>query len=110
MQNEPSDTGPRRTAMSKPSVIRFLRPLTALCTLHFTLCTLHFLPAAEPDPVRADELALQAAGLPFDGPGLVAFLRQRAAGDPTPDQLAALVSRFGAGDRSQRETACRDLI
>jgi HEAT repeat protein len=66
--------------------------------------------AAEVEPGRADEQALAAAGLPLDGPGLVAFLRQRASADATPQRVAALIDRLGSAAPAEQERACRELV
>lgn len=65
-------------------------------------------------PVQAagtehDEALLQAAGLPADGPGLLAFLKRRAEPAPGPKELAELVNRMAEGPVAARK-ACADVL
>src|SRR5437868_10506733 len=64
--------------------------------------------AAEGD--QADELALQGAGLPPAGPGLLAFFRQRSRGEADAGRLAALVARLGSDKAAERQKACAELV
>lgn len=65
--------------------------------------------AAEGD-AQADELLLRGAGLPTDGPGLLAFLRQRSRGEIDGGRLAALVARLGSDKAAERQKACAELV
>jgi HEAT repeat protein len=67
------------------------------------------LPAADGDAL-ADELLLKGAGLPADGPGLLAFFRQRSRGEADPARLAALVARLGSDKPAERQKACAELV
>jgi HEAT repeat protein len=57
-----------------------------------------------------DELALRTAGLPTDGAGLLAFFRQRSAGEVSPEQLARLIEQLGARAVSDRQKAGAALV
>jgi HEAT repeat protein len=65
--------------------------------------------AAEGDAL-ADELLLRSAGLPTDGPGLLAFFRQRSRGTADAARLAALVARLGSDKAAERQKACAELV
>src|SRR5215472_17123685 len=67
-------------------------------------------PAADTDPVLADEMALKAVGLPTDGPGLVEFFRLRGQPEVPPEKVAALVKQLDTADLALREKACGELI
>jgi HEAT repeat protein len=65
--------------------------------------------AAEGDAL-ADELLLKGAGLPTDGPGLLAFFRQRSRGEADANRLAALVAHLGSDKPAERQKACAELV
>ncbi len=66
--------------------------------------------AADADAILADELALRAAGLTTDGPGLLDFFRQRAQVSVEPGRLEALVRQLGDPSPEAREKAVSDLV
>ncbi len=66
--------------------------------------------AADADAVMADELALRAAGLTTDGPGLLEFFRRRAQVSVEPGRLNALVRQLGDSAPEVRERAVSDLV
>jgi HEAT repeat protein len=85
---------------------RFLLPLLLLAAAALPAPA----PAADNDPVLADEMALKAVGLPTDGPGLVEFFRLRGQAEVAPEKVAALVKRLDTADLAVRERACGELI
>jgi HEAT repeat protein len=66
-------------------------------------------PAQEVDEA-ADVLKLQTAGLPTDGPGLLAFFRQRTRESVAPDKLKELIGKLGDKDKDERARAARELV
>jgi HEAT repeat protein len=66
--------------------------------------------ADDADTLAADELLLKGAGLPTDGPGLLAFFRQRSRGEADGARLAALVARLGSDKGAERQKACAELV
>jgi outer membrane protein assembly factor BamB len=58
----------------------------------------------------ADDQLLRNNRLPTDGPGLVEFFRQRAAGAGDVDRLKALIRQLGDDDFYVREDAARRLV
>ncbi len=65
---------------------------------------------ADEGDARADELLLQGAGLPTDGPGLLAFFRQRSRGEADLARLAALAAGLGSDKAAERQKACAELV
>ncbi|HEY7327491.1 MAG TPA: HEAT repeat domain-containing protein [Gemmataceae bacterium] len=79
-------------------------------------------PASKPanfskDPVRdwfdsshTDESTLKAAGIPTDGPGLVAYFKQRTITVSNAERIKQLVRQLGDDDFKAREEASRHLM
>jgi HEAT repeat protein len=72
-------------------------------------------PAAPPGPAgeapaARDELLLRGAGLPGDGAGLLAYLRQRGREVPDPERLAGLLRALGSADPAAARRACAELL
>jgi hypothetical protein len=65
--------------------------------------------AAE-DSVSADKARLKAAGVPTDGPGLLAFFKKRTLGDKERARIKTLISQLGSDDFDEREKAEEALI
>jgi HEAT repeat protein len=65
---------------------------------------------ADADPVLADELVLQYAGLSTDGPALVEFLRKHAQEQIDANQLQRLVQELGASEVTVREKAIGQIV
>jgi HEAT repeat protein len=66
-------------------------------------------PAAEGAPAGQDEWLLRGIGLPTDGAGLLAYLRQRTQ-DPDPERLAGLLRDLGSEDPLTARQACASLL
>jgi HEAT repeat protein len=62
------------------------------------------------DEDRADEALLREARVSTDGPGLLAFFRDRSLGEADRQRLADLVRQLGSDDFDQREKASTALI
>jgi hypothetical protein len=58
----------------------------------------------------ADEVLLKESRIATDGPGLLAFFRERAHTAPTDDALKALVDQLGDDSFQRRESASRQLV
>jgi hypothetical protein len=58
----------------------------------------------------ADEVLLKESRIATDGPGLLAFFRERAHTTPTDDALKALVDQLGDDSFQRRESASRQLV
>jgi HEAT repeat protein len=69
-------------------------------------------PAAPPDDalLSADRAVLHSAGLPVDGPGLLAFLRLRSKENVERGEVAALVERLAAPQGAERARAVAEVI
>jgi HEAT repeat protein len=62
------------------------------------------------DPVGLDDdLSLRTAGLPADGPGLIAFFKNRTATQVEADHLAKLIEALGDRDEGKRTKAYQEL-
>jgi hypothetical protein len=73
-------------------------------------CLLVCLPAAgSPTPEEADEQLLRESKIPTEGPALLDFFRQRAAGAGDVGSVQALIRRLGDDDFFAREDASRRL-
>src|SRR5262249_942792 len=76
-----------------------------------TLLTFAALPAtaqqADPFP---DELRLKSAGLPIDGPGLIAFFKARTTTTVDADQVSKLVEALDDKNEDVRMQAYRALV
>src|SRR5947209_19390183 len=73
--------------------------------MHCCWCLLlSFLPPADPDAQT-----LRAAGVTPDGPGLLAFFRQRTPSAADQKALAAQVAQLGSDDFATRREASRRL-
>ena len=57
-----------------------------------------------------DEKTLQAAGMPTDGPGLLAFFHKQTANDAARRRVRTLIEQLGADTFEVREKASADLI
>lgn len=82
---------------------------------HRILCTALILAGGLPVSAQerdeaADALRLQTAGLPTDGPGLLAFFRQRSRNHVAPEKLTALIGKLGDKDKDERDKAVRELV
>ncbi|MFO0846464.1 MAG: HEAT repeat domain-containing protein [Gemmataceae bacterium] len=66
--------------------------------------------AQEKDATAEEEQRLKGAFQPTDGPGLVAFLRARAAGAASPERLAELVEALEGKGGAARLKACGELV
>jgi hypothetical protein len=66
-------------------------------------------PAAEPTP-DADVSILKAAGIPTDGPGLAAYVKQRTATGADEAHMKVLVRQLGDDEFKAREAASRQLV
>ncbi|SRR5258708_18343385 len=65
---------------------------------------------SQPAPDYAeDEKLLTAAGLPFDGPGLLEFFRKRTLGEAEVKRLSLLIPQLGDNDFGKRQKASDDL-
>jgi len=68
------------------------------------------LPAGAADiPTPPEELLLRQAGFATDGPGLLAYLRQRTLSDDDRRRLDDLIQQLGSEDFRQREQASTEL-
>src|SRR5437016_3855554 len=56
-----------------------------------------------------DELMLRSAGLPSDGPGLLAFFKNRTATSVEEEKLNKLIEGLGAKDEAARSKAFQEL-
>jgi hypothetical protein len=65
-------------------------------------------PAAE--GVADDERTLKGAGLPTDGPGLLAYIRQRTVNAASEERLKTLIRQLGDDEFKVREHASRQLV
>jgi HEAT repeat protein len=61
-------------------------------------------------PANPEELLLQQAGIRTDGPGLLAYLRQRTLSEDDRRRLEALIGQLGSEDFTQREQASTELV
>lgn len=84
----------------------------------FFLCVCLFSSAANlPGRVRAaetgadsDEAVLKAAGIAVDGPGLVAYIKERTVNVADEERIKTLVRRLGDDAFKTREEASRQLV
>jgi HEAT repeats/PQQ-like domain len=67
-------------------------------------------PALDPTALRADEQALQRAGLKTDGATLLQFFRERTLSQAEQDQLGNQVKQLGANAYRTREQAMARLV
>src|SRR5258708_12078876 len=82
-----------------------------------TLFALIFLVVLAPSICRSqsapdyaeDEKLLTAAGLPFDGPGLLEFFRKRTLGEAEVKRLSLLIPQLGDTDFGKLQKAPDDL-
>jgi outer membrane protein assembly factor BamB len=81
--------------------------------MRLLLLTLATLAAPPGDPVDAnvvdDERLVRAGGVTLDGPGLLAFFRQRTLSDADYKRLEELIRDLGSEDFATREAASRGL-
>ena len=84
-----------------------LRVRIAVTLVGWSLVHVSSLLASEVD---TDEKALQAAGIPTDGPGLLAFFHKQTAEDAVRRQVRALIEQLGADSFEVREKASANLI
>src|SRR5437867_3964750 len=82
--------------------------------LTFFLCGLLVLLASRPAPAADaggidDELSLRSAGLPSDGPGLLAFFKNRTATHVEEEKLNKLIEALGDKDETARSKAFQEL-
>src|SRR6266436_5140434 len=82
---------------------------------HLVLCGAVLLlaicrPGLALDPVGLDDdLNLRTAGLPTDGPGLIAFFKNRTATQVEADRLTKLIEALGDNDQDKRTKAYQEL-
>lgn len=88
-----------------PWAAPFIALVVALSPCH--LLTLSSAEAAEAD---ADIAILQAAGIPTDGPGLAAYIRQRTVTVADEAHIKVLVRQLGDDEFKARERASRQLV
>ncbi len=92
-----------------------MRGVIAMCRRLALSCVLLLLGGgatlAQPDLEReADEKLLRDARVTTDGPGLLAFFRERTLADADRAGLATTVARLGDDSFEARERASRDLV
>jgi HEAT repeat protein len=78
--------------------------------LLLTVCLAAPAAPADDDLLAADRGTLRSAGLPADGPGLLAFLRLRSKENVERGEVAALVERLAAPQGAERARAVAELI
>src|SRR4051812_19672765 len=67
-------------------------------------------PARALDPVGVDDdLNLRTAGLPSDGPGLLAFFKNRTASQAEPERISKLIAALADKDEAARRQAYQEL-
>jgi HEAT repeat protein len=66
--------------------------------------------AAEPDPAREDEQALQAANVGVDGPALLDFFRKRTPVEADRPRIQALIADLADDSYVVRDKASADLV
>lgn len=62
------------------------------------------------DAPTADEQTLQQAGIAVDGPGLLAFFRQRTLDDSSEESIRKLIRQLGDDRFPKRQEASRKLV
>src|SRR5579859_5239742 len=60
--------------------------------------------------IAEDEQTLREAGLPADGPSLLAFFLARARSSIDPDRARVLARQVEADDRAERDAATVELL
>jgi hypothetical protein len=83
---------------------RYLPVVSACMIMLGGLC------AAFDDATPTDEQTLKQAGIPVDGPGLLAFFRQRTADVSDEARIKALVRQLGDDRFKVREKASKQLV
>src|SRR5262249_40307115 len=59
---------------------------------------------------RADERTLQSAGLPSDGPALLAFFHARSRANVDPHRLQILLDQLASNSNQERNLATAELL
>jgi HEAT repeat protein len=77
--------------------------------LTLSLCPLVPLPSAWAAE-REDERTLQSAGLPSDGPALLAFFHARSRADVEPHRLQILLEQLASHSNQERNLATAELL
>lgn len=62
------------------------------------------------NPGLEDEVQLRAAGLPTDGPGLLAFFKNRTAAGAEEEKLGKLIAALGGKEEAPRKAAYQELV
>jgi HEAT repeat protein len=66
--------------------------------------------AADPPVAQSDEQALKAAGLKADGPAMLEFFRQRAAGKADSEKIGTLIKALAEKDAVLHDKAAGELV
>jgi hypothetical protein len=91
--------------------LRHALPLLGLSLLAAALAVVRANDAPEMvDTTPADEKLLQERGVKTDGPGLLAFLRERSLDEDERAQMAQLVKQLGDTDFEKREAASKKFV
>jgi HEAT repeat protein len=77
----------------------------------WSACPLVTLSSASAESLSADdEQTLHSAGLPSDGPSLLAFFRARACTETSRDHLRGLLHRLASASKAERDQAMAELL
>jgi HEAT repeat protein len=90
-----------------------VRGFTVAACLLVTLSPCHLVTlswARAESPVAEDERTLHEAGLPADGPSLLAFFHARARTGIDPDRVRVLARQFAADVSAERDAAMVELL
>jgi HEAT repeat protein len=88
-----------------------LRPVLPLVGLSLLISALPVIRGVEAeDPTAADEKLLRENNVKPDGPGLLAFLRERSLSEAERAQMKKLVRQLGHEDFEKREAASRQFV
>src|SRR5262245_17069302 len=66
--------------------------------------------AADLDPAAVDDETLKAAGVPGDGPGLLAYFRKQTTAEPAREKVQGLIRDLGDDSFEVREKASASLL
>ncbi len=87
-----------------------LRPLLPLVGLALLIIGLAVVRGAEAEDPAADEKLLRDNNVKTDGPGLLAFLRERSLSEEERAQMTKLIRQLGDEDFEKREAASRQFV
>ena len=90
--------------------LRHALPFLGLSLLVAALSAVRADDAEMTDTTASDEKLLQDRGVKTDGPGLLAFLRERSLDEDERAQMAQLVKVLGDTDFEKREAASQKFI